>query len=677
MQKPLLAFTALCVSGSIAFGQGAPSLTVQEADGTPKKTGVTTIVVSNGTLTISGNKATISTGSPANFVGDGGAGGVRGLVPAPAAGDAAAGKYLKADGTWATVAGGGGISAYGLLQRGLVAEYRLDDGAGQRALNSVYSSLSDGNLLFPPEVFTSSTAWAPGSFTVTENYTTNPNGDSTASRAVATAGNKSIGNPSNNLILKAGPYTLSIYVKSNTGGNQTFRLAIYDGSYHYSADLTATTSWQRFGYTYTVPTATASGGVLILSTDSLSNAVDVSIWGAKLEEGPSATPLIPQRFDLALGTSYAVHSSDPTWTNYGLYMNGSQSALGVISSPVTLAQASLYAVVRWRTGQSPVNSSYLPVLGNEYSASTRIAISGGDGSQLPVFTFKSSNLRATAATLNDGNWHLLVGTYDGTTQRLFVDGFELANATTTQTSITMQQVVLGNFNNAGYWPGDIAYAAIYNTGHSAANIAQNTTFIQEKMSQRGITLASAPKIVVFDGDSISVNPGSTANFPYVAITSLAAPVPGRSFAVVGSAISDLVSRAASVDALYSASRTKNVLFVLIGRNDLPALGTSTWYANLKTYCAARKAAGWTVVIGTLLPSTATGFNALRNTANSLIIAEPLGTYWDAVCRFDQVANMGADGDAANTTYYADGTHPTAAGAALLGAAASASLAAIL
>ena len=31
-----------------------------------------------------------------------------GLVPAPSAGDAAAGKYLKADGAWATVSGGSG-----------------------------------------------------------------------------------------------------------------------------------------------------------------------------------------------------------------------------------------------------------------------------------------------------------------------------------------------------------------------------------------------------------------------------------------------------------------------------------------------------------------------------------------------------------------------------------------
>jgi hypothetical protein len=44
--------------------------------------------------------ANISAFDP-NMVGDSGSGGWSGNVPAPAAGDAAAGKFLKADGTWA------------------------------------------------------------------------------------------------------------------------------------------------------------------------------------------------------------------------------------------------------------------------------------------------------------------------------------------------------------------------------------------------------------------------------------------------------------------------------------------------------------------------------------------------------------------------------------------------
>lgn len=42
--------------------------------------------------------------SGAEFVGDSGAGGSAGIVPAPVAGDAT--KYLKGDGSWATVAAG-------------------------------------------------------------------------------------------------------------------------------------------------------------------------------------------------------------------------------------------------------------------------------------------------------------------------------------------------------------------------------------------------------------------------------------------------------------------------------------------------------------------------------------------------------------------------------------------
>jgi hypothetical protein len=42
-----------------------------------------------------------------SFTGDSGSGGIKGIVPAPAAGDTAAAKFLKADGTWAVPAGSG------------------------------------------------------------------------------------------------------------------------------------------------------------------------------------------------------------------------------------------------------------------------------------------------------------------------------------------------------------------------------------------------------------------------------------------------------------------------------------------------------------------------------------------------------------------------------------------
>lgn len=60
---------------------------------------------------ISGTTISATDTTYSNFVGtDGNTGGTAGLVPAPTTSDTD--KYLKSDGTWATVSGGGGTSDY-------------------------------------------------------------------------------------------------------------------------------------------------------------------------------------------------------------------------------------------------------------------------------------------------------------------------------------------------------------------------------------------------------------------------------------------------------------------------------------------------------------------------------------------------------------------------------------
>jgi hypothetical protein len=56
----------------------------------------------SGTGNVEDLTATQATALLNNFVGDSGSGGTKGLVPAPASGDAAANKFLKADGSWAS-----------------------------------------------------------------------------------------------------------------------------------------------------------------------------------------------------------------------------------------------------------------------------------------------------------------------------------------------------------------------------------------------------------------------------------------------------------------------------------------------------------------------------------------------------------------------------------------------
>ncbi len=61
-------------------------------------------------------KADATFAVPPNMVGDSGSGGVAGYVPAPSAGSAAAGKFLKADGTFAVPPGTGGAANYQTVQ---------------------------------------------------------------------------------------------------------------------------------------------------------------------------------------------------------------------------------------------------------------------------------------------------------------------------------------------------------------------------------------------------------------------------------------------------------------------------------------------------------------------------------------------------------------------------------
>lgn len=98
-----------------------------------------------------------------DFTGDSGSGGVKGLVPAPASGDAAAAKYLKADGTWAAPAGASQWELIGTttVTTGVVnveQTFTADTYSEILVVFSDLSSSSAGGITFSATLRTSSTA---------------------------------------------------------------------------------------------------------------------------------------------------------------------------------------------------------------------------------------------------------------------------------------------------------------------------------------------------------------------------------------------------------------------------------------------------------------------------------------------------------------------------------------
>lgn len=86
------------------------------------------------------------------FAGDSGSGGVKGAVPAPAAGDAAAGKFLNANGSWVTPSGAGTVTVVGGGNLGATA---IVTGGGSQQVQTPNTSATmdgSGNIATPGNI---------------------------------------------------------------------------------------------------------------------------------------------------------------------------------------------------------------------------------------------------------------------------------------------------------------------------------------------------------------------------------------------------------------------------------------------------------------------------------------------------------------------------------------------
>ncbi len=152
------------------------------------------------------------------------------------------------------------------------------------ASNGLIEKVRTNNIL-QSEAFNEAAWDNTNEVTITANAGVSPNGTNTADRFLSTGSGWFF---SQLISLTSGiPYTISVYVKSNTASSQTFRL--FGNSSTSSSDLTATTSWQRFTFTFTASSGSLAQGI---TRDGSNSAVDLLVWGAQLETGDIATDYI-------------------------------------------------------------------------------------------------------------------------------------------------------------------------------------------------------------------------------------------------------------------------------------------------------------------------------------------------------------------------------------------------
>ena len=103
--------------------------------------------------------------------------------------------------------------------------------------------------------------------------------------------------------------------------------------------------------------------------------------------------------------------------------------------------------------------------------------SGTDGillymrySEAPIYAVNGSSIIGTTTHANE--WVFVTGTYDGTTQRLYINGSQNITATTSQTINTTTPATIGkqSYSDAEWFDGNLANVAIWNRALSSDEI---------------------------------------------------------------------------------------------------------------------------------------------------------------------------------------------------------------
>ena len=185
-----------------------------------------------------------------------------------------------------------------MLNQGLAALPYIESGASTAKAgileNEPRIDYSDGtpSLLLEPQrtqlclnsEYYSGSDWISSNVTITDNVTASPEGLQNASLINFTS--------SGNYFQHQGPaivsgstYTISCYVKRAISTDQVFK--IYGNNNKASANLTATSEWQRFTHTFTADSTNFASGLSAPST------AQIHLYGFQVEQGSNPTSYIP------------------------------------------------------------------------------------------------------------------------------------------------------------------------------------------------------------------------------------------------------------------------------------------------------------------------------------------------------------------------------------------------
>jgi len=273
--------------------------------------------------------------------------------------------------------------------------------------------------------------------------------------------------------------TFSTYLK----GSGTCHLTTYDdqSGYGVSSTITLTNEWVRYSYTRTINASATShwSGVrgILTSTNVYIAASQAEIKGHATPFTATTRSSTASLIDLKKTTDIDVSSVSFDSTGQPTFDNTDDRITMPNSSVFNhTSELSIEAWVKFDGNSEDfifekgnVNTQY-SLFSHGSDIVFRTIHAGVSGYQ----TLSPSK---TTAGITNGQWHHIVGSWDGSTKRIYVDGVDKASVSKSGALTTNSNgAAIGSFGGTSsgyYFGGDIAIVKIYNKGLSATEVKQN------------------------------------------------------------------------------------------------------------------------------------------------------------------------------------------------------------
>ena len=284
------------------------------------------------------------------------------------------------------------------------------------------------------------------------SYTLTPAdvGSTIESKVTATGASVQTGMSSQTTTVLANAPTITSPPTVTGTPEQESSLTVTPGSYTGTPPITTAYRWQRCGGGYsTAVLADSPVGFWRLGEASGTTASDSS--GASLAGTYTSS-----------GVTYGAAGPHAGDTNTAVRLNGSS---GRVNVPAVAMSASAFSVEGWvnttSTGLAPMFSNAPNI-----NAGMWIGVYGGK-----ALAWTPNHQFAGNAVINDGHWHQLVLTWDGTTARIYVDGAFDASGSLAVSAMNYAGYIGYDNSNYAWFNGAIDDVSIYPTTLTATQIS--------------------------------------------------------------------------------------------------------------------------------------------------------------------------------------------------------------